>query len=103
MQFPLIPTTVTPSLAIHSHLTLNTFCSPKFLRYTHCDIEYLPSHLYDGSCAHHYSTEMAASDPATVATGRDVTDSVEKSSEAGTKQQEQAAQTIQVQISFLEY
>lgn len=40
---------------------------------------------------------MAVSDPATVAEGHDVTDSVKS---AETKQQEQAAQTIQVIYPF---
>lgn len=41
---------------------------------------------------------MAASDPATVAEDHDVTDTAKSSNEAENKQQEQAAQTIQVRL-----
>lgn len=41
---------------------------------------------------------MASSDPATIAEGHDVTNSVKPSDDAENKQQEKAAQTIQVNL-----
>jgi hypothetical protein len=44
---------------------------------------------------------MAASDPATVAKGHDVTNTAKSAEEDENKQQEQAAQTIQVRVFSL--